>query len=134
MSSSPFPYRPLQAQTQEIRIIQVLSLAEESHENPQVDCKFKHVDLADEPEYSALSYIGVTANLEIALQQLARNLYDKREKLLDLWVDAICIDQANASEKTQQVSLMDQIYNNATQTIFWLGTASDDSNDAIECE
>ncbi|KAK7540341.1 heterokaryon incompatibility, partial [Phyllosticta paracitricarpa] len=68
--------------------------------------------------------IGVTANLEIALQQLARNLYDKREKLLDLWVDAICIDQANASEKTQQVSLMDQIYNNATQTIFWLGTAS----------
>ncbi|KAK7516316.1 hypothetical protein IWZ03DRAFT_360069 [Phyllosticta citriasiana] len=122
MSSSPFPYRPLQAQTQEIRIIQVLPLAEESHESPQVHCKLKQVDLVDEPEYSALSYvwgdtratksiilddrqIGVTANLEIALRQLVRNLYDKREKLLDLWVDAICIDQANASEKTQQLVL-----------------------------
>ncbi|KAK7558755.1 heterokaryon incompatibility protein-domain-containing protein [Phyllosticta citricarpa] len=133
MSSSPFPYRPLQAQTQEIRIIQVLSLAEESHENPQVDSGIQRT-LATKSIILDDRQIGVTANLEIALQQLARNLYDKREKLLDLWVDAICIDQANASEKTQQVSLMDQIYNNATQTIFWLGTASDDSNDAIECE
>ncbi|KAK8154378.1 heterokaryon incompatibility protein-domain-containing protein [Phyllosticta citrichinensis] len=150
MDAFPFPYRPLQAQTQEIRIIQVLPLAEESKKSSQVHCKLKHVNLGDEPDYRALSYvwgdtrakgtitlddrqIGVTVNLETVLRQLAGNLRDKRDKHLDLWVDAICIDQGNAHEKTQQVSLMNQIYNKATQTIFWLGTASDDSIVAIEC-
>ncbi|KAK7530916.1 heterokaryon incompatibility protein-domain-containing protein [Phyllosticta citribraziliensis] len=150
MNASHFPYRPLQAQTQEIRIIQVLPLAEESNDSSQVHCKLKHVHLTDEPEYCALSYVwgdpqakstitlddrqvGVTVNLETVLRQLAGNLRDKRDNHLDLWVDALCIDQANAHEKTQQVSLMNQIYNKATQTIFWLGTASDDSNVAIEC-
>lgn len=38
-----------------------------------------------------------------------------------LWVDAICIDQGNKEERSQQVRLMDRIYANATRVLVWLG-------------
>lgn len=39
-----------------------------------------------------------------------------------LWVDQLCIDQANKAEKSQQVQLMGQIYQRATQVVVWLGS------------
>ncbi|KAI9686726.1 MAG: hypothetical protein M1822_002785 [Bathelium mastoideum] len=38
-----------------------------------------------------------------------------------LWIDALCIDQSSAAEKSQQVSLMPHIYKMADQVIIWLG-------------
>jgi hypothetical protein len=38
-----------------------------------------------------------------------------------LWVDAICIDQGSAAEKSTQVPLMDKIYAAASRVIIWLG-------------
>ncbi|KAK0623882.1 heterokaryon incompatibility protein-domain-containing protein, partial [Immersiella caudata] len=41
----------------------------------------------------------------------------RRLKLRYLWVDQYCIDQGNASELHQQVSIMDMVYHLATVTI-----------------
>ncbi|KAK3678917.1 hypothetical protein LTR78_001370 [Recurvomyces mirabilis] len=38
-----------------------------------------------------------------------------------LWVDAICVNQANLAEKNDQVPRMDSIYRLASQTLVWLG-------------
>jgi hypothetical protein len=38
-----------------------------------------------------------------------------------LWVDAVCIDQNNESEKQQQIQLMAEIYAKASHVIVWLG-------------
>ena len=38
-----------------------------------------------------------------------------------MWVDAICINQANSTEKNAQVGSMDEIYRNATCVSAWLG-------------
>jgi hypothetical protein len=38
-----------------------------------------------------------------------------------LWADAICINQKDDVEKTDQVRLMGQIYSKASRTIIWLG-------------
>ncbi|EME39983.1 hypothetical protein DOTSEDRAFT_93540, partial [Dothistroma septosporum NZE10] len=38
-----------------------------------------------------------------------------------VWVDAICIDQYNNTERAQQVHSMRQTYQFADQTIIWLG-------------
>jgi hypothetical protein len=38
-----------------------------------------------------------------------------------IWVDAICIDQSNPDERSQQVQLMGQIYRNAQRVLVWLG-------------
>ena len=37
-----------------------------------------------------------------------------------LWVDAICIDQANIAEKNHQVPQMGRIYAQASQIVVWL--------------
>lgn len=40
---------------------------------------------------------------------------------LNIWVDAICIDQGSSAEKNHQVGQMGKIYSNASKVIMWLG-------------
>lgn len=68
----------------------------------------------------------VTPNLENAL----RHFRDPQETLT-LWVDAICIDQKNEVEKSQQVATMAEIYHKAESVILWLGNHDDTSPAAI---
>jgi hypothetical protein len=91
------------------------------------------VALSDEPDYEALSYtwgdssdkcpsycegqtLKVTRNLHSALRHLR---HDTAERIL--WVDAVCIDQDNEQERSQQMPLMGKIYGNAQQVVVWLG-------------
>lgn len=48
------------------------------------------------------------------------------------WIDSICIDQTNFEERSQQVQLMQQIYQQAEQVIVWLGEPSSDSDLAMD--
>jgi hypothetical protein len=41
-----------------------------------------------------------------------------------LWIDAICINQADAGEKGTQVSMMGDIYADASRVLIWLGPPS----------
>lgn len=92
------------------------------------------------PAYEALSYVwgtdasasqvqidghtslrlSITGNLESALRHLRRP-----ERLRTLWVDALCIDQSNISERATQVQLMTEIYTAASQVVIWLGPEED---------
>jgi hypothetical protein len=51
---------------------------------------------------------------------------------LILWIDAVCIDQENDIEKTDQVQLMFQIYKRSAETIVWLGPAGPHTNVAMK--
>ncbi|WDK20004.1 heterokaryon incompatibility protein [Colletotrichum graminicola] len=44
-------------------------------------------------------------------------------KAVNLWVDAMCIDQNSSQEKSHQVQMMGQIYEAARNVIVWLGKA-----------
>jgi hypothetical protein len=58
---------------------------------------------------------------------VTQNLFDGlvvlRQKAIDgfLWIDAICINQQDISERSSQVSVMDQIYSGADHVVVWLG-------------
>jgi hypothetical protein len=58
---------------------------------------------------------------------IRRNLYQalKHIRLTDdyiwIWVDALCIEQTNKSEKSQQIPKMPDIYSSAWNVIAWLG-------------
>jgi len=58
----------------------------------------------------------VTTNLRAALLNI-RQL----DQPCTLWVDAVCINQSDVLERGHQVSIMADIYRNATRTIVWLG-------------
>jgi hypothetical protein len=64
--------------------------------------------------------------------KLRENLYDALMTLSEsrageyLWVDALCIDQENLSERCAQVLLMAEIYSSAHSTILYLGNYAPD--------
>ena len=74
-------------------------------------------------------YLLVTKNLLDALYQLRDNESD-----LQLWIDAICINQSDVRERTSQVTLMGDIYHTAEAVIVWLGTEDEDARCAVELQ
>ncbi|CBX94633.1 hypothetical protein LEMA_P116360.1 [Plenodomus lingam JN3] len=58
----------------------------------------------------------VTENLHSALQGLKTS-----SKSTLYWIDAICIDQTNDTERGEQVGLMRDIYSKASGVVVWLG-------------
>jgi hypothetical protein len=101
------------------------------------DYKFR--DKAQLP-YEALSYVwGDQQNKKRILVDggyldITNNLYEALLRLRDcrkarvLWVDAICINQADVQERANQVGIMPKIYAYASQVIAWLGEAKDRSD------
>jgi Heterokaryon incompatibility protein (HET) len=61
-------------------------------------------------------FIHVTKNCQAALRALRHSMDTKI-----VWVDAICINQDNSEEKSDQVALMGDIYRKAERTFAWLG-------------
>lgn len=92
------------------------------------------VTLDERDSYLALSYEwreedSTEAILVDGCRFMVRpNLYDFLERNLDrLWhtpifIDAICINQADVKEKQAQIALMGRVYSQATEVLAWLGT------------
>ncbi|KAL1597182.1 hypothetical protein SLS60_008764 [Paraconiothyrium brasiliense] len=85
------------------------------------------------PQYDALSYtwgeskrskwIVVNGKRMTIRENLWHALHSIRRKDVAqvMWVDAICINQADAGEKSSQVPLMSFTYSRARQVLLWLG-------------
>ncbi|KAF4466089.1 heterokaryon incompatibility [Fusarium albosuccineum] len=146
---------PLNPETSHIRILslQVIPSSVEVHDVP-IKCSLSVASLEDNPSYFALSYVWgdpvrcreiivngqrstITANLEIALRRLSswfqENHFVDEDGTVSMWIDSICINQDDVTEKSSQVSKMGDIFSRATRVIAWLGEASDDSDAAVEC-
>lgn len=70
--------------------------------------------------------LPVTRDLTLALKYLR---HPHAERIL--WIDALCINQANHEERNHQVQMMARIYSGAKQACIWLGEDTDDSTTAI---
>lgn len=73
------------------------------------------------------SYLAISHNLSIALQHITLS-----EQPRCLWIDAICINQDDIPERSEQVKKMASIYSRAQQVILWLGEESDQSTLAFK--
>jgi hypothetical protein len=71
--------------------------------------------------------VQITRNLWGVLSQLRKQQFDSL-----LWVDAICINQKDESEKSVQVAMMRDIYKRAANVIFWLGEQEPCDEDAVD--
>jgi len=139
---SLYKYEPLKAN--EIRLIELKSSS--SWSDPAEIIQIRHVSLDDSSSvsYEALSYawgdpaiqcplyfgdgsyLMVTESLFSALSNLRRR---NRSRLL--WVDAVCINQDDLSERGSQVALMRQIYQTSECTLVYLGDEADNSDLAL---
>ena len=71
--------------------------------------------------------LPVTVNLHAALSRLRDRCFERI-----IWVDTLCINQADKEEKEYQIQSMTKIYGQANRVIVWLGEAADDSDQALE--
>lgn len=115
--------------------------------------KLEVVALADHPKFAALSYVwsnnhdehvaDKTRNNIIycndAEVRVEKNCYDALNSLrnicgaVDIWVDAISINQQDEVEKASQIGLMTDIYTWAKTVYVWLGPGSNATERAIDC-
>jgi len=136
-----YNYAPLAGDGTEIRLIR---LRHSTAWAEPIMCEILHTKDFDNVDYLALSYtwkgrigrqdihvgnksISCTRNLYSALLHLRQQPED-----LILWVDAICIDQNNLDERSQQVRKMRYIYKNASKVLVWLGPSSISSLESLE--
>jgi len=136
MSDSPttsqtYQYHPLTEQG----TIRLLKLESSDDADAAVRGSLSVAKLEHAPEFEALSYcwgdrsadepgiyidgqsLSVTKDLHSALLRL-------RQRDKPIWIDAICINQGDTTERTQQVRQMHEIYGSASLVIVWLGEPS----------
>jgi hypothetical protein len=142
-SQSPFSYDG--TFSPEVRL---LVLSPRTSLQGELNGRLETIRLSDAPSYIAVSYEwegpqnrdGCVLNLHIQdhtiplKPNLAHALIFFQKNLTEvtyLWIDAICINQANVEERGQQVQIMNEIYQQAHAVWVWLGPASHDSDLAM---
>ncbi|KAK3994388.1 heterokaryon incompatibility protein-domain-containing protein [Cladorrhinum sp. PSN332] len=141
-----FEYSPLGGTDSDIRLF-VIPPAEEGWVDWEdgITGDLITVNLLTEPAYDALSYSwgsehgdysrsyrilisagtpkeGVVWVTHNCAQAISRLRLAGRPRAL--WIDAICIDQKDLSERSHQVSIMAKIYTSATQVVAYTGRGS----------
>lgn len=76
---------------------------------------------------SGPSALTITRNLDMALRHLR---YEHESRMT--WVDAVCINQGDNAERSQQVRNMGEVYSFAWRVIIWLGPEADESSLAMK--
>ena len=136
-------FRALQGGRAEIRLLQLESGAN----TKSLRYVMRHAELHGSPKYAAVSYswgapVPVTALSEILIHGesvlIRPTLYSFLETVtlhrpgMDLWIDALCINQGDVQERNQQISIMGEIFKTAQEVYVWLGLGDDDTNYAME--
>ncbi|KAE9380800.1 hypothetical protein N431DRAFT_477671 [Stipitochalara longipes BDJ] len=82
--------------------------------------------MSENIQYSDGRVLKVTANLSLLLSKF--RTFNSNQLL---WIDAICINQDDMDERSQQVQLMGEIYKKAAQVLMWIGDQTTYTADAI---
>ncbi|KAK5709602.1 hypothetical protein LTR17_019631 [Elasticomyces elasticus] len=141
-----FSYRPLTDPSKQIRLLKLEPVRGKADE---ISVLLSTWDLDTAPAYVAISYTWgsersthricvndgrfyVRKNCSVALQECQRNAVTSY-----IWIDALCIDQADSAEKSHQVAMMGTIFGQAVQTYISFGSwdieSLDQRSDIAEC-
>jgi hypothetical protein len=130
----PYVYQPLNRLRKHIRLLSVLPGAYED----DLQADFKEVSLSSEPPppYETISYVWGDSTRRAAIVlcgcrlPVPQNTYAalRRMRLPDetrtMWIDAVCINQADMDERSAQVSMMGDIYRMASGNLIHLSEDS----------
>ncbi|KAF2195867.1 hypothetical protein K469DRAFT_734273 [Zopfia rhizophila CBS 207.26] len=142
---SEYCYSPLSRELDSIRLLRLML---NENDKANIQCELFEYALQESGKathpYEALSYVwggsdkpqsifidnqylAVTLNLHTALLHLR-----DRGIARIIWVDAVCINQADGQETKHQIQSMAKIYGKASRAIVWLGETADDSDGVIQ--
>lgn len=139
---APGLYNLVDVETKEIRLLTVAAGAGDE----VLRCSLKHVKLSDSStreSYETVSYAWGNPNdrtpiyidgrlVDIpssAHRALRRMQNPSRERTL--WIDAVCINQSDKVERSNQVALMSEVYSSSAGNLVWLGEANETTEKAL---
>lgn len=140
MEWSQLPYQYETLSPREIRVVVLHPLTSEDG----IHCELKRVFIDENPIYEALSYVWGDASHRVPIRvgsgtlEVTQNLYSALRALVHqdtertIWIDALCINQNDISEKNHQVQFMKEVYTRASSVVIWLGPEADGSDDVME--
>ena len=135
---------PLPPRSRSIRVMDVHGSSPADYDGGPIPTSLRVADLDQQPDFTALSYVwgpkatgahliacngitlAVTESCYTALKHLKRKL-----AAFTIWIDAICINQKNDTERSHQVTLMGNIYSRASTVYVWLGEGNESTNRAM---
>lgn len=140
---------PLDESSSEIRVLKVSRhFKDGGDESETFKADLVRVSLDDDPAYLAISYawgdpsiVGhFASHHKDKKRQIAysRGVFDIINTILAwdttlyLWIDALCINQEDLSERESQVAMMGKIFSQARQVVAFLGQADDMSTTAMD--
>lgn len=109
-----------------------------------MSCNLFEINTEDDVNYEALSYVWgqyrgnnyimcngsqllISHNVDIALRHLR---YQRGSRAL--WIDQICLNQADELETGDQIPLMAKIYSKASAVLIWLGIGNEITDVAMD--
>lgn len=135
-------YHPLDANEKEIRILvlQPIHVSEDDDDLVVADLAYISLEGEDgspEEDYETVSYAWGDSTLRSTIrldgeivsipqnseQALRRFRHKASERIL--WIDAICINQEDPAERSQQVAIMADIYRKGIRNLIYLGEPDD---------
>ncbi|UZP36619.1 hypothetical protein NXS19_004435 [Fusarium pseudograminearum] len=131
INNEAFSCKPLDPKDFPIRVLQV----ESGDISQSICCSLMNYADATGRGWTCLSYTWGTdpPTEEIIINgvpfPVRPNVYNflreaQRQRLTNLWIDSICINQSDTDERNAQVRLMSQIFSDAKLMIAWLGQTS----------
>jgi hypothetical protein len=135
-------YSSLDLSVQEIRLLGLKYDTERS----MIEASLRSIPMEACPPYVAVSYTWGDSTKRKTIKingnpiNIGENLWSflhtirttKTGEHHYLWIDALCINQANIHERNHQVKMMKQIYQQAMEVVIWLGKEADNSNVAMD--
>lgn len=125
--------------------IRLLILAPATNPTDPLMCSMTSTSLSKPCQYTALSYSWAMEDGDASLcrslwvdgkhLRITRNLFEGLLRIrntaqsLNLWIDAVCINQDDQLERNSQVAQMAQVYRSAEKVICWLGEGDDSASD-----
>jgi hypothetical protein len=136
-----YEHQPIDRDSDEFRLVRLVD----------VDTVIFHANLGNPPGYRALSYtwgeqtktmplevlIDGSTTLQSRRMEVTVNCMGALKRLFEddsstpVWIDAICIDQKNNSERNHQVGLMSKIYSSANKVQIDLGEGDENTRKAL---
>ncbi|KAI0147063.1 heterokaryon incompatibility protein-domain-containing protein [Xylariaceae sp. FL1272] len=142
---SPFPFPKLEPR--QIRLLTFCgkNTSQKSHSGVHVELEVISLDDQD-AQFLALSYVWgpheptisamiggrpveVVPSVIQAIQHIQALPGMEGQRI---WIDALCINQKDDTEKSTQVDVMGDIYRKADRVLMWLGQEADNSHQAME--
>lgn len=119
--------------------------SDDAHITPDIiHATLEHIPLHQDPDFVALSYTWGTLDADHSLRigasqlKITKNLHEAlthlyRAGITRLWIDAVCINQADLEEKAGQVLRLSTIFQGAKEVIAWVGTHDQYTSILFKC-